>query len=117
MVDGDLAPRAVVDDRGEQAQLPGGAADLAGEPHCAEVGLLVGDRDEFGGVGIESLGDGPQPAGSRRIIGGTQQRRCAGGCSRDGVEVGGIRRPEIGIRRERARCGAVAVAVAMSVMR
>ena len=72
VVDGELEVRALLDDGGEQAQLPGGAADLAAQPRLAEARLRVGDRDELVGGGVERVGHRAQP---RRAVGGGRTRR------------------------------------------
>ena len=66
VVDRELEVRALLDDRREQPQLAGGAADLAAQARLAEAGLLVGDRDELVDVGVEGIGGGAQPRGAGR---------------------------------------------------
>ena len=75
VVDGQLEVRALLDDGREQAELPGGAADLAAQARGSEARLAVGDLDELVGRRVERVGGGAQPA--RALGGGARRARRA----------------------------------------
>ena len=65
VVDAGVEVAAVAQHLAEEAQLEGGALELAGEAGLRQVGLRHGDRDEGAGRGIEGIRDGVQHVGAR----------------------------------------------------
>ena len=78
-VDDGLEVRALLEDSGEQPQLPGGAGDLTAQALGAQVRLTVGDLDERVRRGIHRLCDRAQPPGPDLAARRTHGRGRVGG--------------------------------------
>ena len=85
-VDGHVEERALLEDVGEETELPGGTGQLAGEPRRPEGRLLIGELGQRRG-GTDGGGhvpQGPHPFGQGHVLEGL---RGGGGGGQDGGEL------------------------------
>ena len=104
MVDAGVKVAAVAQHLSEEAQLEGGALELAAEPGLGQVGLAFGHREQLVRRCIQGVGDGVEQRGA---LGGAQGRERRGGRLRRGEQrfefgVGGRRSTMAVVGRSRS---------------
>ena len=77
-------------DAGEEPQLAGGAADLAGDPALGQGALGHGGLDDRVAVGLDLVGDGVEERAALLGGGGAVGRERVGGRGRGGLDGGGL---------------------------
>ena len=89
-VDAGAVPAALAQDGGEQPQLAGGAADLAGDAGLRQAGLGDGAGDDGVADGLDVGGDRFEELGALLGGGGAVGGEGLGGGGAGGVDVGGV---------------------------